>query len=85
VVWGKARLGLAFYRAEGEVERAAEAVGGALRRWPLMAEVRGGGACRGGERVWEHGRVKGQPQGSLGRLYRTRKAREGDSHGYNVH
>jgi hypothetical protein len=32
--------------------------GGALRRRPLMAAVRGGGACRGGERVWEHGRVQ---------------------------
>jgi hypothetical protein len=28
--------------------------------------------------MWERGRVKGQPQGSLGRLYRARKARGGD-------
>jgi hypothetical protein len=40
VVRGKARLGLAFYRAEGEVERAAEAVAKLGR-----PAINGGGGC----------------------------------------
>jgi hypothetical protein len=39
-----------------------------------MAAVRGGGACRGGERVWEHGRVqKGSYRGSRVCFYRARR------------
>jgi hypothetical protein len=34
------------------------------------------GACGGEERVWERGRVKGLPLGSLGRLYRARRGGE---------
>jgi hypothetical protein len=56
----------ALYGSEGEGEKAIEAVGGALRRRPLMAAVRGGGECRGGERVWEHGRVQRATTGALG-------------------
>jgi hypothetical protein len=59
-----------------------------VRRWrvlagrPLMAAAAarnraGDGACGGEERVWERGRVKGQPQGSLGRLYRAERGGEG--------
>jgi hypothetical protein len=53
--------------------------------------VRGGGfrdqaaPVEVGKGCERRGRVKGQPQGSLGRLYRARKAREGDGQGYNVH
>jgi hypothetical protein len=42
----------------------------------------GGGACGGEERVWERGRVKGQPRGSLGRLYRARRGGEGRRSGH---
>jgi hypothetical protein len=51
---------------------------------------RGGGRASGGggppvqrrvwwarRRMWERGRVKGQPQGSLGRLYRARRGGKG--------
>jgi hypothetical protein len=39
-----------------------------------MAAVRGGGACRGGERVWEHERVqKGSCRGSWVCFYRARR------------
>jgi hypothetical protein len=39
-----------------------------------MAAVRGGGACRGGERVWEHERVqKGSYRGSRVCFYRARR------------
>jgi hypothetical protein len=49
-------------------------VGGALRRQPLVAAVRGGGACRGGERVSEHGRVqKSSCKGSRVCIYRARR------------
>jgi hypothetical protein len=41
------------------------------------ARFAGDGACGGEERVWEQGRVKGQSQGSLGRLYRARRGEEG--------
>jgi hypothetical protein len=47
-------------------------------RWrgaAVAVVLRGGGAVERGRRMWERGRVKGQPQGSLGRLYRARKAR----------
>jgi hypothetical protein len=36
-----------------------------------------GGVCGVRRRVWERGRVKGQQQGYLGRLYRARRGGEG--------
>jgi hypothetical protein len=50
---------------------------GALRRRPLMAAVRGGGACRGGERVWEHGRVQRAAAGALGCAFIGQGGEEG--------
>jgi hypothetical protein len=52
VVWEEARLRLAFYRAEGEGEKAAEAVGGEVGGWwPLMA--------RSSVRRWREGKGRG--------------------------
>jgi hypothetical protein len=59
VVWEEARLGLAFYRAEGEVEKAAGALGAALRR-PLMEAV----GWRGSECARALVRARGEEEAS---------------------
>jgi hypothetical protein len=68
-----------FIGRRGKGRRRGEAVAGARR--PAINGGGGGsesgGACRGEEEVRERGRVKGQPQGSLGRLYRARRGGEG--------
>jgi hypothetical protein len=70
-----------FIGRRGKGRRRGEAVAGARR--PAINGGGGGsgsagdGACGGEERVWERGRVKGQPQGSLGRLYRARRGERG--------
>jgi hypothetical protein len=53
VVREEARLGLAFYRAEGEVERAAEAVA-----WELDRPAINGGGGRLGGAVTGRGKVR---------------------------
>jgi hypothetical protein len=44
-------------------------------RWTSSAAARVGVR----RRMWERGRVKGQPQGSLWRFYRARRGERGDS------
>jgi hypothetical protein len=46
-----------------------------------MAAVRGGGACRGGERVWEHGRVQRDGHRGSGVGFIVRGRREGATAG----
>jgi hypothetical protein len=58
--------------AVAEIEAAAE-----LR---AAVDLQCGGACGGARRMWERGRVKGQPQGSLGGFI-ERERREGTTAG----